>query len=529
MELCDEYLHEYIKVDPTLNDFFLKEEYLSKRHIQPNIYSEEYYDKLNKIDHKYLEILQKKECLTIYDKILLNDIQNNIHMEEEYEIYVYMPIDLMGNILIHYVTESNGGGSYQFDKKKDYDDFISRLKSLNGITDEIIRKMNDGIKAKVTLYVRTVDKMIENIQDVIKNDLYFNSKKGVYQKRLNEAIEKYLATNLLKLMNYLMNEYYPHCSKKMGLESYKGGKDKYREIVKYETLRDLTPEKIYYFGMNELKRLQKRKKDLGKLLKVKDIDTYMKNNESFYYDNKKDILDDLKDIRNKLQNDIYPKYFHGKLGKKDLYDIKSVPKESKHMVAYYIPSDINDKKKGTFYINTLKPEEVNRHELYVLSLHEGIPGHHYEIDTHKNKEDLPDYFKITGYSSYSEGWGLYSESLGDYKNDYKYYYKLQYDIHRTLRLVIDTAIHYFGWDYDKCLNFMKEHLSFPENYIRKELLRYINLPGQALTYKIGEKTILFLRKKALREEGMLMKDFHQKIIDKGPCPLDILLDQFDIP
>ena len=117
----------------------------------------------------------------------------------------------------------------------------------------------------------------------------------------------------------------------------------------------------------------------------------------------------------------------------------------------------------------------------------------------------------------------------DYKNDYKYYYKLQYDIHRTLRLVIDTAIHYFGWDYDKCLNFMKEHLSFPENYIRKELLRYINLPGQALTYKIGEKTILFLRKKALREEGMLMKDFHQKIIDKGPCPLDILLDQFDIP
>ena len=109
----------------------------------------------------------------------------------------------------------------------------------------------------------------------------------------------------------------------------------------------------------------------------------------------------------------------------------------------------------------------------------------------------------------------------------EYYHKLRYDLNRTLRLLIDTGIHYYGWDYDKCLKLMKENLSFPDNYLEKELLRYVNLPGQALTYKIGEKTILYLRNKSLKE-GMTIKDFHKKIIDKGPCHLDILLEQFNI-
>jgi uncharacterized protein (DUF885 family) len=527
MEVCDKYLHEYMKINPTLNDFFLKKEYLSKRHIQPNIYTEEYYDKLNKLDNKYLDILAKNDNLSIYDKLLQEDIKYNIHMEEEYEIYDYMPIDIMDNILISYVTESSGEGSYQFTKKKDYDDFINRLKSLNEITEEIISKMKDGIKAKITLYFKTVDQMIESIQEIIKKDLYLNQTKSIHQKRLNKSIEIYLAKNLTKLLHFLMNEYYPHCSKTFGLMSYKGGKKKYENIVRYNTLRDLTPQKIHDFGKKELKKLIKLKDDLGKHLNIENIDDFVKTKKSFYYTNEKDILNDLRKIRTNLQTDIYEKNFHGKILKKDLYDIKPVPIESKHMTAYYVSPDMNknNTKKGTFYINTLNPQEVNRHELYVLSLHEGIPGHHYEMTTHQ-KENLPDYLKISGYSSYSEGWGLYSESLGEYKKDIKYYYKLQYDIHRTIRLIIDTAIHYFGWEYDKCFNFMKKHLSFPDNYLHKELIRYINIPGQALTYKIGEKTIFFLRNKSLKE-GMSIKDFHQKIMDKGPCNLDILLDQFN--
>ena len=162
--------------------------------------------------------------------------------------------------------------------------------------------------------------------------------------------------------------------------------------------------------------------------------------------------------------------------------------------------------------------------LLTLSLHEGIPGHHYEINYH-SQGDFPDYFKLSGYDAYSEGWGLYSETLFDYKDDIKYYFKIEYDIHRTLRLIIDTGIHYYGWDYEKCFSLMRKNLSYSDDNISKELLRYIDLPGQALTYKVGEKTLMYLRYKFL-QKGYSVKDFHKLILDVGPCPLDILVEYF---
>ena len=126
------------------------------------------------------------------------------------------------------------------------------------------------------------------------------------------------------------------------------------------------------------------------------------------------------------------------------------------MFAYYNPPNLKNSKQGTFYINTHKPEEINKYELYVLSLHEGIPGHHFQLSKHINS-NIPDYLKL-GMNAYSEGWALYCENLGDYKDDFQYYYKLHYEILRSLRLIIDPGIHYFGWDYQKCSNLLKEYL-----------------------------------------------------------------------
>ena len=117
MEICDQFLKDIMDVNPTLNDFFSKEEYKKKRHIQPNIYSEDYYQKMNKIDNKYLTILEKKKDKNIYDELLLKDIKSNIHFEENYEIYMYIPIDT-DNILIDYVGDANGNGYFKFNEKK---------------------------------------------------------------------------------------------------------------------------------------------------------------------------------------------------------------------------------------------------------------------------------------------------------------------------------------------------------------------------------------------------------------------------
>jgi len=172
-------------------------------------------------------------------------------------------------------------------------------------------------------------------------------------------------------------------------------------------------------------------------------------------------------------------------------------------------------------MNTTKPEEINKHELYVLSLHEGIPGHHLQI-MHQNRSRKPDYLKL-GDDSYSEGWGLYCENLGDYLDDYEYYFKLQYEILRSLRLILDTGIHSFGWSYEQCFDLLKKHLIHSDEDVDKAILRYMNNPGQAITYKLGEKAFLYVREQLLKE-GYGIKDIHQILLETGPCPIEMLVD-----
>ena len=127
------------------------------KHIQPNIYGEKYYKDILKLNKKYLKILNGKETLSHYDKILLYDIKHDIHMEVNYKIYMYMPVNLMENILMDYVTECSGNGNYIFETKKDFLDFLKRLQSFDEITKTIIQKMRDGIDANVTLYQKNVE------------------------------------------------------------------------------------------------------------------------------------------------------------------------------------------------------------------------------------------------------------------------------------------------------------------------------------------------------------------------------------
>ena len=523
--IFEEYIQSLHTLNPTINDYFIRDEWNNKNHIQPNIYSEKYYSEINKNNKNILKKLKKKENLSFYEKILKDDLEKSIHLEEDYLIYYYMPINIRHNKLVQYVGDCSGEGWYKFSNKVDYINFLKRLKSLDGITDEIIKKMKYGIKDKVTLYNKTVSKMIDNINEILKTKSYTHTKEiKISKKSWNDAVEKYLVNNLKKLNEFLIDEYLQHASKKCGLNQYKGGKKEYKFICKIETLPELTPEKLFQCGMDEIKRTKKEKKKLEKKLGKGDIDNYIQSEKDDYYKNKEDVLNDIQKLKKEIVKDTYSKYFHGEIKKEDDYDVKSARVEDKSHFAFYRHPDIKLKKKGAFYINTFNPSSINKHELYVLTLHEGIPGHHYEINYHVNR-NVGDYFKHSPYDNYSEGWALYCEGLGNYTDPKREYFRLKYDMLRSVRLVIDTGIHYFGWDYDKCYHFMKDQLKSSDEAIHRALLRYIDNPGQALTYKIGQKTILYLRDEYIKKGGNL-KDFHEKIMRIGPCPIDALLDYF---
>ena len=518
IELCDQLLDEYVKINPTINDFYLKKEWMNKRHIQPNIYSEKYYNDILKVEKRYLSILENKKELTKYDRILKDELIQSIKYEEDYEIYMYMPVSLMDNILISYVNECSGEGNYVFNSDKDYEDFMNRLKSLNGITNEIILKMKNGIKNKVLLNKLTVLDMIKNINNILTNNEYIHKLNHKLKDKINKEINKYLVENLKKLTKFLSEEYLDKCNGDLGLCSYKGGKDYYRNIVRNVAFPNSTPEQIHKLGKHELKRLLKIKDEIQKKQGVKDIDEYVMNEKSYKFTTEKEVLRELHNLRERTKKET-EKYFHdNKIGK---YEIKTVPSSFNQHFAFYMSGDLENKKKGTFFINTDNPTLLNKKEMYVLSLHEGIPGHHYETEFQNNSE-IPDYFKLSSYDTYSEGWGLYCESLGNYADNIEYYFKNQYDIHRTLRLIIDTGIHYYGWSYDKCFKLMKKHLHFDEKMIHSEIIRYNDMPGQALSYKIGEKGILYLKNNYSGD----IKDFHDLILKIGPCPLKDLFDNF---
>ena len=206
IELCDQLLDEYVKINPTINDFYLKKEWMNKRHIQPNIYSEKYYNDILKVEKRYLSILEKKKELTKYDRILKDELIQSIKYEEDYEIYMYMPVGLMDNILISYVNECSGEGNYVFNSDKDYEDFMNRLKSLNGITNEIILKMKNGIKNKVLLNKLTVLDMIKNINNILVNNEYIHKLNHKLKDKINKEINKYLVENLRKFNKFLSEE-----------------------------------------------------------------------------------------------------------------------------------------------------------------------------------------------------------------------------------------------------------------------------------------------------------------------------------
>jgi len=256
----------------------------------------------------------------------------------------------------------------------------------------------------------------------------------------------------------------------------------------------MSPKKIHKYGLY--------------LLRNKRNKIYNKK-----FENKDDIIKIINEKYNYISKNIMPKNFYNYPKKRCI--IKPVPKklEDSNGIAYYNTTD------NTFYINLKKKKELDIKTLDTLILHETIPGHHYQYQYMKDMK-LPLY-KIYGYNnnnSYIEGWALYCENLNP-ENKYSYIYEEL----RIIRLIVDTGINYYGWSYKKAYKFMKKNLSLSIDNIKEELERYISIPGQALSYELGKKNILYLKKLFINKYKLGdIKDFHEFFLEDGVVPFTYL-------
>lgn len=525
--LYDQFFDEFIHLFPSLNDYLGIDKYKKLRVHLENSISEQFIGSLKRFFLKYNTIVKNKKKHNIYDKTLLYNIKMGLE-SLEYPFHL-LPIDQMNDGVSMYFQETAGIGVYMFKTTDDYIDFMKKNKDYYVWCCQVIVNLKTGIEEGITLPKIITTKLINNISNSLQQKLYYNKKvPASLRKEWDNNVNLFVIEPSKNILNFLKNEYIKKCRTSLGYCGMKNGKKMYEFIVRDQTTQSkLNVKKIHELGWSEIRRIEKEIKEIAKKYgsknhnNIRDFFIEVASLPENHFKNKKELISFYKQIRTKLWNKVIPENFDLKIKKP--YEMKEVPEAIAESMAgaYYVGGDVNNKRDGIFYLNTRDVKNMNKSDALALSKHEGLPGHHFQITLLNSDKKIPLFIKASMLTAYIEGWALYSENLGEY-TDLEYVGKLNSEIFRAVRLVIDTGIHYYGWTYEKCRDICLKYTSFPISEIDAEIYRYSAMPGQALAYKMGELTILKLRKKY---KGSI-KHFHRKILENGPLPLDILESKF---
>jgi len=523
MELCDKFLFDCIKLTPNVNDIYRFKQYKHLRQVIINIFTDEFKNKFIKLLKTYKKRILSKDInkRTKYDIILLDDIK--IYLDELSYDNDFIPFDPLNNFPLNMISDINGDGFYEFTDISSYKDYIKRLEKVPEICDSMIKMCQKGIKNKIVLPKKLAFVLLNQYQDFLKTplDQIITLKPPPKIKEFFfESINIYLVNSIHKLVHFLQNDYICKCTDSISLSSIKNGKSLYNGLLKENTLNYMNPHRIHNLGLNEVKRIHSELKIYQKFYKKNSLKELFQMIEV----KDKDPIKSIHNILKKLNDELLPELFGESLKKDDMPLVKRVPNESNIHFAYYAKPSFDGKKKGTFFVNTnFKPK---KYELLTLCIHECLPGHHYQLLKHNQDKRIPIYIKDQNNTGYTEGWATYCENFVNPQSKKEYIFKLRYELHRALRLVIDTGIHYYQWSFKKSVDYMNKYLHYSQSHIESEILRYISDPGQGLAYKIGELTFLKLRDLYLEKYPGKIIEYHKLIMDIGPCSLDRLIDEF---
>lgn len=439
----------------------------------------------------------------------------------------------------------------KFELVKDYQDFLLRLSSIEAQIDERIILLNKGIatgytKPKITL--ASIPSQIRYLvnSNVIDSVFYAPFKKiptsiPDYQNLQNQAqniISKSVLPAFNRFLSFMENTYIPKARTTIAASDLPSGKLFYEFQVKYFTTTSKTPDEIHNIGLSEVSRI---KVEMDKIItslnytgSFKSFIDSLKNDTRFIAKTEEEFLQFIRDITKRADPELT------KLFKKlprCTYGVRPIdPEQAKTApAAFYNPPNIDCSRPGYYYVNTYDLTQRPKYVYESTTLHETVPGHHFQISIANELENLPKFRTVdTGtYTAFVEGWALYSESLGDvmgfYKNPYFKFGSLGDEMLRACRLVVDTGMHWKGWTRDQAIQYMKDNTPISDLDIVSEIDRYITWPGQALAYKNGELKIKELREKTRKELGAKfdIRDFHDKVLENGALPLDILEEEIN--
>ena len=429
--------------------------------------------------------------------------------------------------------------------KQHYLDWIERISKIDVLVDMAIEKAKLGISEEIVpprFLMQKVFKQIKLQAFVEPKDSPFYRAfleidssiervdiDEIQQEALN-VIKLKVIPAYLKLHRFFKDEYLPACRTSIGIKEINNGKEYYEFLARKFTTTNLSPKEIHEIGLSEVARIRDEMDNIINDVKwegtFKSFLDDLRTNPKFYYETSEELFESYLATSKRIDPELVKLF---KVLPSMPYGLKPIPMESAPdtTTAYYQRPAADGSRAGYYYVNLYRPEVRPKYEIEVLSVHEAMPGHHLQIAL-AMELDLPNFRKYGGITAFVEGWGLYSERLGYdlglYKDPYSKFGQLTYDMWRAIRLVVDTGMHYFDWTRQDAINYFLENSAKTKQDVMNEVDRYINWPGQALAYKIGQLKILELRAKAESGFGANfdIKDFHHEVLKRGALPLDIL-------
>jgi len=487
--------------------------------------------------------------LTDQEKISLNLLLRQFTEDQEAAEFKEweMPVNQLGGIQTTYADLVS---QLTFTSEKDYDDWIARLHQVPTAFDQVTTNMSLGIEDHRTPPKYLLQQVLDQVKTMAAEkpeDSPFAtplksfpaSIKPLDQQRIRQdmlaAISHDVLPAYLRFARFLEASYIPACRTDPGISALPDGARYYQFLIRRSTTTDLTAEQIHQIGLDEVKRDEAEMLAIAQKLGFADLASFrasLNSNPKLKASSGDALLAAYKSYIGPMQAKL-PQLF-GRLPKARL-EVVPVPDylEKAMYPAYYDDGAPDGSRPGRLYVNEYHATDRNLYAIEAVAYHEGIPGHHLQISIAQELDDIPTFRKYEGYTAFVEGWALYAERLGKevgfYQDPISDYGRLQADIWRAIRLVVDTGVHAQHWNRDQMVQYFHDHTAIEETTIQSETDRYIGWPGQALAYKLGQLKILELRDRAKKALGdkFDLRAFHDQVLDAGALPLDVLSDRID--
>jgi len=477
--------------------------------------------------------------------LLIRDLAENQEASEfkEWE----MPINQMGGIHTSYPQLV---AQLSFKTEKDYYDWIARLKALPKAFDDVQQNMSLGVDDHRVPPKFLMAKALDQVKELAHQKpedsplamplksfpatITAQQQADIKQAML-DAISKDVLPAYLRFQHFLEVTYVPAGREQPGISAISDGDKYYQFLIRRTTTTKLNAEQIHKIGVDEVAKDEAEMLVIAKQLGFKDLKSFeadVKTNPKVKPKSRDDILNAYRSYLDPMKARL-PELF-GRLPKAP-FEVAAVPEylEKTSADAYYEAGTPDGSRPGRIRVDTYNFTDRSLVDVESTAYHEGLPGHHLQISIAQELEGVPEFRKFDDYTSFSEGWGLYAERLGKdiglYKDPYSDYGRLQNDIWRAIRLVVDTGVHSQHWTREQMVQYFHDHSAINDTSINAEVDRYIAWPSQALAYKVGQLKILELREKAKKALGPKfdIRAFHDQVLDAGALPMDVLEKRID--